>query len=174
MRHGDSVIYFFGRAEPQAKPGAVVQSFGDGVALRLGEIPQAGAFGQILAEQPIGVFVGGALPSVVGCREVDFGAETTLQFLVEMKLAAVVGGDGPHRVGFAAEHRGGPREGFFGANPGKFPDPHQTALSLDDSERRRFATAMHRIDLPVAQSGPSLDDGRTLFDHLLSSQPAAT
>lgn len=46
------------------------QVLGDGGALVLGEFAQAQPFGQILAQRAVGVFVGGAFPGVMRCREV--------------------------------------------------------------------------------------------------------
>jgi hypothetical protein len=48
---------------------------GDGVQLALGVTLQVGAPWEVLAKQPLGVFVGAALPQAVRKREEDPGRE---------------------------------------------------------------------------------------------------
>src|SRR5262249_18591914 len=51
--------------------GAGVELVGDGVEFCLGVGGQVGAFGQVVADQAVGVLVGAALPGGVGVGEVD-------------------------------------------------------------------------------------------------------
>ena len=51
--------------------------------------------GQVLANEPVGVFVGPAFPRMVRRREVEAGAGRVLDRGVAMELGAVVGGDRP-------------------------------------------------------------------------------
>jgi len=56
----------FGRGDPaQHPPGAVVEFGRDSVEVVLGEAAQVGVLVQILAQQPVGVLVGAALPGMV-------------------------------------------------------------------------------------------------------------
>src|SRR5271166_5342923 len=60
----------FGWSDPaQHPPGAVIEFGCDGVEVVLGEAAQISGFVQILAQQPIGVLVGAALPGMVGVAE---------------------------------------------------------------------------------------------------------
>lgn len=65
---GDTVfeqefVEFFGRGVPvEGLSGAGVEFVGDGVQVGLGVDGQVGAFGEVLAEQAVGVLVGAALP----------------------------------------------------------------------------------------------------------------
>ena len=53
---------------------SVVQAVGDGVEFGLGMSRQVGALGQVLAQQPVGVLAGAALPGAVWIAEVDLDA----------------------------------------------------------------------------------------------------
>jgi len=58
-------IDFQGRGKVQTFSWTRVQAVGDGVQLALRVPRQVGALGQVLAQQPIGVFVGATLPRAV-------------------------------------------------------------------------------------------------------------
>ena len=66
---------------------------------------QTFAFGQVLSDQSVGVFVGAAFPGVVGRGEVAGGSAVLLKFLVVVELGAVVEGDGVEGVLGAADDR---------------------------------------------------------------------
>lgn len=51
--------------------GTVVEFVGDGVQVGLTERAEVGAFGEVLPEQPVGVFVGAALPGATWLAQVD-------------------------------------------------------------------------------------------------------
>lgn len=59
----------------------------------LRELGHAGAFGHVLTDQAVGVFVGAALPGMMRCREVERDAGRALELRVVVELGAVVGGD---------------------------------------------------------------------------------
>ena len=59
-------IDFQGRGKVETFPRARVQPMGDGVQLALRVARQVRALGQVLAQQPIRVLVGAALPRAVG------------------------------------------------------------------------------------------------------------
>jgi len=55
----------------QDDAGSAVEAVLDGLDLGVGDVGEAGAFGEVLADQAVGVLVGGALPGAVGVGEVD-------------------------------------------------------------------------------------------------------
>ena len=63
---GDAMIDFVRSQKSMTPPGAVVEFGREGMALRLAEGGQIGAFGQVLAQQAVGVLVGAALPGMMG------------------------------------------------------------------------------------------------------------
>jgi hypothetical protein len=86
------VVDFVRGAEVVAFAGAVVELVGDGVAGFLGEVIEAGAFGEVLADEAVGVFVGAAFPSLVRVGEVDLGAESALERAVRAYLDGKLAG----------------------------------------------------------------------------------
>ena len=58
--------------------GSCVEFGGDGVEVGLGVRGEVGALGQVLAQQPVGVLVGAALPGAAGVAEVDLDAGATV------------------------------------------------------------------------------------------------
>ena len=78
---GDAVVDFGRSAEAEAAPRTVVELGGKRGAGALGERGEVEAFGEILSQKPIGVFIGTAFPGVVGSGEVNFGAEALLGVL---------------------------------------------------------------------------------------------
>ena len=52
-------------------PGPGIELVGDGVASVLSEGGHAGAFRQVLSEEPVGVFAGAALPGMVRSGKVE-------------------------------------------------------------------------------------------------------
>lgn len=73
---------------------AVVQRVLDRGALLLRDLAEVGAFGQVLADQSVGVFIGSALPWAAGVAEVDVQVERGAEVLVLAHLAALVIGHG--------------------------------------------------------------------------------
>src|SRR5215204_1300441 len=70
--------------------GSGVEALGDGVEVGLGELGQGGAFGEVLAQQPIGVLVRAALPGAVRVGEVDGQAGGGGDLFVAGQLHATV------------------------------------------------------------------------------------
>src|SRR5262245_37306746 len=79
---GGLIVDFVRGAKAEAAARAVVEAGGDMVAVRLGELTEEGSFGQVLADEAVGVLAGAALPGVVRSGEVDGGAQVTLELLV--------------------------------------------------------------------------------------------
>jgi hypothetical protein len=97
---GDQVLveHFGGGAPAEGLPRAGVQGGGDG-----GEIVEAVpgkicALGEVLAQQPVGVLVGGALPRAVRIAEVDLQAGVDPQLRVLGQLGALVSGQRPAQL----------------------------------------------------------------------------
>jgi hypothetical protein len=69
-----------GGVETEAFAGPVVELADIAGEFRRSDLRQVGAFGQILAQQAIGVLVGAPLPGVVGMGEVDRQLEFLFEF----------------------------------------------------------------------------------------------
>ena len=64
--------YFVGGGgEFESAAGASVEFVGDEAEVFLAVAAEVGAFGEVLAQEPVGVFFGCSLPECVGAREVD-------------------------------------------------------------------------------------------------------
>lgn len=91
--------------------GAVVQFVGDGVEVGL-VAGDGGSFGQVAADEPVGVFVGSSLPGAVGVSEEHLHAGVVGEALVAGHFPALVPGQCAHRpVGQALDaacERAGP------------------------------------------------------------------
>ena len=72
--------------------GPVVEFLGDRVEVVLGVCAQVGALGEVLAQQPVGVLVGAALPRGVRVAEVDLHVQGGRDSLVQGELASLVPG----------------------------------------------------------------------------------
>jgi hypothetical protein len=73
---------------------AAVEFGGDGVERGLVELAEVAALGKVLAEQPIGVFVGAALPGAARVAEIDLHARVDGELGVLGHLLAVIPGEG--------------------------------------------------------------------------------
>ena len=69
---------------------SVVEVLGDLVALVLGDFGHGYSFGEILPDQPVGVLVGPALPTVVRGCEVELGRADCFHLAVPVELGPVV------------------------------------------------------------------------------------
>ena len=91
--------------------GAVVQFVGDGVEVGL-VAGDGGSFGQVAADESVGVFVGSSLPGAVGVSEEHLHAGVVGEALVAGHFPALVPGQCAHRpVGQALDaacERAGP------------------------------------------------------------------
>lgn len=168
-----AVVDFVRSEEAEALSGTMVELSSESGALTLGEGGEVGPLGQILAEEPIGVLVGAALPGVVRSGEVEGGVELPLEGFVHVELGAVVGGDGVDGMRFVAQQRDGALESFVGADASDLADADEAALAFDDGDGGGFAAAVDGVDLPVAKAGPVIDHCRAFSDHALAGEPAA-
>src|SRR4029453_3546939 len=75
--------------------GPVVEAVGDAGKVSGGVPRKGGGFGQVLAQQPVGVLVGAALPGLVRIAAVDPDAGGDGELGVEGHLLALVPGDDP-------------------------------------------------------------------------------
>ena len=82
---------------------SVVEGAGDGIAAGLGDGLHRGSFWQVLADEPIRVFVGAPFPGVVRRSEVDRDSRRCLDLAVAVELSAVVGGDGFEQAGVSLD-----------------------------------------------------------------------
>ena len=64
-------------------------------------------FGEVLAEQTVGVLVGAAFPGVVWRREVEAHAGRSLERGVVVELGPLVHRDGPHAVRLGVDQLSG-------------------------------------------------------------------
>ena len=81
------------RLKSQALARSMIEPIHDVVYLCLGQRIHALAFGHILANQPIGVLVESALPSMVGMGEIDGRVQRLADRCMVGKLLTVIGGD---------------------------------------------------------------------------------
>jgi len=80
--------------------GSIVQTVGNVVEFGLRVNGQIGALGQVLAQQPIGVLAGAALPGAVGVAEVHLDARALGELPVSYHLLALLVGQAvTHRLG---------------------------------------------------------------------------
>ena len=97
--------------------GAVVQFVGDGVEVGL-VAGDGGSFGQVAADEPVGVFVGSSLPGAVGVSEEHVHAGVVGEALVAGHFPALIPGQCSHRLVGQALDAAGERAG-----PGRLSDP---------------------------------------------------
>jgi hypothetical protein len=83
---------FQGRSHVEACSGARIQAMGDGVQRALGVARHVRILGKVLAQQPIGVLVGAALPRTVRIGNEDRDGESLGQPLVLGQLFAPIVG----------------------------------------------------------------------------------
>ncbi len=160
--------------EAVAFAGAVVELGGDQLALRLGQTGEAGAFGEILTDEPVGVFVGAALPSVMWISEVDLGPKEALDIFEAMELGAVVGGDAVHGVQLAEQQPDRTARGFLSGCARQFGDADEAALTFHQRQDAGFALPMHGVSFPVAAPQSLRHNLRSDSDHGFTGEPAPT
>ena len=97
--------------------GAVARFVGDGVEVGL-VAGDGGSFGQVAADEPVGVFVGSSLPGAVGVSEEHLHAGAWGEALVAGHFPALVPGQCAHRLVGKALDAAGERAG-----PGRLSDP---------------------------------------------------
>ncbi len=136
------------------------------------------AFGQVLVDQSVGVFVGPALPSVVRSGEVELHFAAQLDLRVPMKLGAVVGGDRTEFTLVPAHEHEGDAAGLGDRARLELADEGVPALALDQSQDAATALAQagshRRVDLPVAEAPARFDGGGSLANQAFTGQAAVT
>jgi hypothetical protein len=168
-----AVVDFMRGTEAETAAGTVVEVRGDLVADGLGEMTEGSAFGQILADESVGVFVGAALPGVVRSGEVDRGAELMLNVLVAVELDAVVGSDGADLMRLLGEEGDHASVGVCDGGAGQWSDADQAALAFDEGDDAGLTAAVDSIAFPIAEARPTFDDRRSLCDHALAGEATA-
>ena len=86
-----------GGAVAEGGSGAVARLVGDGVEVGL-VAGDGGSFGQVAADEPVGVFVGSSLPGAVGVSEEHLHAGVVGEALVADHFPALVPGQCAHRL----------------------------------------------------------------------------
>ena len=143
--------------------GRTVESCGDGVALELSELRHARSLGQILADEPVGVFVQTSLPGVVWGREVERGSGSGLDGFVVVELGAVVSGEGPDGSFLAMNELSDSAIELCGGSGAELFDQDVFGFSLDHcGDAVLVVGSDDGIDFPVAEAGAILSTGRAL------------
>lgn len=135
----------------QPLSGSGVESIGNQAAVELRDCVHAGAFGQVLTDQSVRVFVGSPLPRVMRVGEIEARAALSFDVLIVVKFRSVVSGDGMDAGRMFANEPG--RSGchrFHGAVR-QLADQGVAGLPLYQGDDAVLASRTHDgIDLPVA------------------------
>lgn len=112
---------FCGGVVAEGGSGAVVELVGDGVEVGF-VAGDGGSFGQVAADEPVGVFVGSSLPGAVGVSDEHVHAGVVGEALVAGHFPALVPGRCVHRpvgqaLDAACECAGPGRLSYPGAGP---------------------------------------------------------
>jgi len=145
---------------------AVVEQVGNRIELSLAVNRQVGAFGQVLADQSIGVLAGSALPGAMRVTEVHHHAGVGRQFGMARHLLALVVGQGlAHRFGNAAQLGREAFQGRGGCRIGQLDQHHQARAAFDQhAHGRTVACPLDEIALPVPGEGPVVGLGWAHMD----------
>src|SRR5574337_329864 len=158
-----------GLAPAQRHPGSAIEFVSHGIELLLGINTQIGAFGEVLAQQPVGVLIAASLPGAVWVAEVDLHTGVFAEPGVLGHLApSVVGQALAHGLGYCVELVGEflqhmRRSRWIGV--GELDQHHQARGALD--QRANGAGVVRTLDeiaLPVAWQLAILDLGRAHMD----------
>ena len=166
-------VDFVRSAESEAFARPVVEGRSDAVAASFGEIGERGAFGQILADKTVRIFVGASFPGVMGSGEVDGRIEGCLERFVAMKLDPVVRGDGSHGMRFVGEQGDEPSIGVLDGWAEERPDSDDATLALNGGSDAGLARAVHGVGFPVTEAAARGHNLGTVLDHPLTREPAA-
>ena len=167
-----AVVDFVWSAEAETAAWAVIEAGGDGVAVRLGEMAERRALGEILADEAVGVLVGAAFPGLMGSGEVDGSMERLLERLVAVELDSIVRGDGADGMRFVGEEFDQLGVGVDDGGAGERGEAEKAALALDGGDDAGLALAMNGVGLPVAEAGTRGDHGWSIGDHAFTREPA--
>ncbi len=145
-------IDFQGRGKVETFARARVQPMGNGVQLTLGVARQVRALGQVLAQQPIGVLIGAALPRAVRIGKEDLDREPLGQALVLGHLFAPI-------IGQRFAQQGGHMPEFLGEALAGTPRIRPLHPGQDDqacrplhqrADGRPIAGPLDEVAFPVA------------------------
>ena len=141
--------------------GAVVEFVGDGVEVGL-VAGDGGSFGQVAADEPVGVFVGSSLPGAVGVSEEHLHAGVVGEALVAGHFWALVPGQCAHRlVGKALDAADERVTDLVGPAPqGQGHDDQVAGGALNQGRARTVPIfSDDKIPFPVARDHPVGDVG---------------
>ena len=152
-------IDFQWRGEVQTFSWARIQAMGNGVQLTLGVAREGRAFGQVLTQQSIRVFIRAALPRAVGISKEHLNLELLRQALLLGHLFASIIGQGvAQRDGHLPELLGEATIGALRIRALHFCQQNQAGRPLDQcADCRSVARPLEEVAFPVAWHGV---DGR--------------
>ena len=143
----------------------MIEPIPDVVYLRLRQRIQRRAFGHILANQPVGVLVESALPSLVGMGKIDRRVQHLADRGMVGKLLAIIGGNRLGMLLMGREQRNGRRRYVLGLFGGDFAQHGIARAPFDHRDERPGALAAHHeVNFPIADATFFFDDGRSLVD----------
>ena len=145
----------------QALPGPGIEQPGDIVQLFLGKQRQVGPFGQVLAEQSVGVFADAALPGRSRMSEVHIDSGGLRQPFVMAHLPAlVVGHRAPHLRLETVEDFGEGLGGHVGLGAVQLDQSNEQGGAFHQrAHLRAVALADDQVAFPVPRDEPHLDLG---------------
>ena len=157
---------FQGRGEVQTRSRARVQPMRDGVQFALRVARQVRPLGQVLAQQPIRIFVGATLPGAIRIGKEDPDRQSLRQALVLGPLVSSIVRQGfPQQGGHMPEFSCKALAGTRGIGPVHPGQDDQTCGPLHQRpDGRPIAGPLDQIALPVARYGTGGNFGRTLGD----------
>jgi len=157
-----------------------IEAMGDGVQLALGVARQVGALGQILAQQPIRVFVGAALPRAVRIGKEDSDREPVRQaFVLSHLFSPIVGQCFAQQGGHVPVLVREPVAGTPRIRPLQPCQEDQARRPLHQgADGRAIACPLDEVAFPVARQGAgghaggALGNGRHVGDMAVSVCPS--
>ncbi len=159
-------VGFQGRGNVETFSWACVQPMGDGIQRTLSITGQVRPFGQVLAQQAIGVFVGATLPGAVRLGKEDLDREPLSQLLMLGHLFAPIIRQGFPQCGrhvpeFLRQALAGTRR-IRPLHPGQ-DDPAGRPLH-QGPDSRSIVRSLDEVAFPVTRHGASAHVGGTLGD----------
>ena len=140
--------------------GSVVELVDGGLELGVGDGGEVGAFGEVLAQQTVGVLVAAALPGGVGVGEVDLDTGGDGEAGVAGHLLAAVPGQGLHRPPGPGQRGGQARQrSLRGGLVGQVERGEVAAGAFDHGADRGGGAgrADDQVAFVVARDQPALD-----------------
>lgn len=136
-----------------------IQTVGNGIEFILTVDRKVRAFGQILSQQPVGVFAGAPLPWTVRVAEVHFHAGRGGELFMSRHFFALVVGEAlPQWLGNRIEFGGEARQRRSGGGIFHLRKQHQAAGPFDQNAYRGLvACALDEVAFPVPRQHPVLD-----------------